>query len=76
MRTCPACRKQIDVKATKCPYCQTVFDGMQMEDGRRERAKHQAGTIVFVIIAALLVIFWLSQPGTIESIATWSAGAS
>lgn len=61
MRTCPACRKRIDVKATKCPYCQTVFTGMQIEEGRRENSRYRWGTAV-LLVAALIIILLLFDP--------------
>lgn len=73
MKTCPACRKRISVRAVKCAYCHSQFDGAQMEDGRREHERRRA--VEWLSAAAILAIaiyslaHWLTTPGVIESIA-------
>ncbi len=41
-KKCPACRKDVDTKATKCPYCQS--------DTRSWVKKHQIGLIILAVI--------------------------
>ncbi len=41
-KKCPACRKDIDPKAIKCPYCQS--------DTRSWVKKHQVGLIILAVI--------------------------
>lgn len=74
MKTCPACRKQIDVRATKCPYCHTSFGSAQMEAGRQERSKTWKRKLLILVVSGLVAIYallsWLYKPGSIEWLAT------
>lgn len=67
MKTCPACRKRIDVRATRCPHCIAAFDAMQMEEGRKEHSRHRLTSVVAGIIVATLAVYatadWLSGGG-------------
>lgn len=69
MKTCPACRKRIDDRASKCAFCHTVFDGMQMENGRREFLRERWREIFIAGVLIAVLFWWLAQPGTVESIA-------
>lgn len=62
MKTCPACRKQIDERATKCPHCHTVFDGMQMEIGRKEAGRRRMISFAVAIVALFAAAYLLTQP--------------
>ena len=73
MKTCPECRKRIDVAATKCPYCQTKFDILQMRAGSREHSRTLWGTLLGVLLAIALLVIWAGQPGNIEKLAQWEA---
>ena len=42
IKKCPACQKDIDLKAIKCPYCQS--------DTRSWVKKHQVGLIIIAVI--------------------------
>lgn len=54
MKTCPECRKKIDVGAVKCPYCQTQFGAAEMNAGRREHRRKfwlNLGAVLLVLYA-------------------------
>lgn len=73
MKTCRACRKTIDLQATKCPYCQTEFSELDMAAGKRERASlTRRKLIAFVLILAAGFI-WLVYPGNVENLAETTA---
>lgn len=54
MKTCPKCRKRIDVQAVKCPYCQTDFDLTEMNAGRTESRRRfwlSLGAVLAILYA-------------------------
>jgi len=66
MKTCPACRSAINVDATRCPRCQTDFDGAAMEAGRAEvRGRTRRKLILLALLFAGLIA-WLAWPGNVE----------
>jgi hypothetical protein len=73
VKTCPYCRKQIDVAATKCPYCASAFDGHQIEQGRREQSRKNRNTILGVLAVIAGLIWWMTRPDTIAQLADDSA---
>lgn len=64
---------RISPKAVKCPFCQTAFSAEEVSEGKRENRKRTERYILFILIAAGVGIWWLSQPGNVESLATYSA---
>ncbi len=52
-KKCPACRKDVDVKATKCPYCQS--------DTRTWFKKHQVGLIILGFLFVPILPAFISQ---------------
>ena len=66
MRTCPACRKMIDVEATKCPYCHTLFDAQAMRAGRDEVRGRRRRGLIALALAIVATFVWLSLPGNVE----------
>ncbi|WP_146049645.1 hypothetical protein [Novosphingobium sp. HII-3] len=73
MKTCPHCRKRIDAKAIKCPYCGSSFDGHEIEVGRREHSRERWGTFWLVILAIAALFWWLTRDETIDRLAEYSA---
>lgn len=55
-KKCPACRKDIDVKASKCPYCQS--------DTRSWVKKHQVGLIILAVIFVPILMSGLTSNPT------------
>lgn len=53
IKKCPACRKEIDPKAIKCPYCQS--------DTRSWVKKHQIGLIILAFIFVPILPAFISQ---------------
>lgn len=68
MKTCQACRKRVNVRATKCPYCQTAYDHAEMEGGRKEYARNLMATAFLLITGVAGFIYWLSQPETMAGL--------
>lgn len=66
MKNCPYCRKRIDVGATKCAYCGSVFDGAQMEAGRKQQSRERWRKFWMVIIIMAAGLWWLVTPGNVE----------
>lgn len=69
MKTCYACRELIDTHATKCPRCQTIFDGGEMEKGRKESGRRLIARMAFVVLAIFVAGYWLNHGGA-ESLGT------
>lgn len=55
-KKCPACRKDIDPKATKCPFCQS--------DTRSWVKKHQVGLIILAVIFVPIFMSGLTSSPT------------
>jgi hypothetical protein len=68
LKTCPACKKSIDVEATKCPYCHTVFDAEAMLAGREEVGGRRRRSLVLLAAIIAAVFAWLAWPGSIEKL--------
>ena len=66
MKTCPYCRKNIDTAAVKCPYCASAFDDQQMKHGMQELSRKRRGNLGLFVLAVIVLIWWLSQPGNVE----------
>lgn len=73
MKTCPYCRMRISPKAVKCPFCQTAFSSEEVSEGKRENRKRTERYLFLILIAAGVAIWWLNQPGSVESLASYSA---
>lgn len=73
MKLCPYCQKAISVRAVKCPHCASVFDGMQMEIGRKQHSKRRNITIILSAVAVFaigyMLIDGLFSPAAIQAAA-------
>lgn len=68
MKTCPACRKAIDERATICPYCRTTFTLQQMNAGRDQNRRRYVGVALALIFGIFVLIRWLNNGG-VETLA-------
>lgn len=73
MKTCPHCRKRIDVAAVKCAYCQSIFDGSQMAIGRKEQTRSGIANFALILLTIFIAIYLLTRPETIDRLADESA---
>lgn len=77
MKLCPYCQKAIPVRAVKCPACASSFDGIQMEEGRKQHSRRRNVTWVLALAALGAVLWsagtWISDPATIQAMAEWDA---
>lgn len=73
MKTCPYCRMRISPKAVKCPFCQTDFTADEIAQGRTENRKRTERYLLMFAVAAGVLVWWLSQPGNVESLANYTA---
>lgn len=73
VKTCPYCRMRISPKAVRCPFCQTDFTAEEVAEGKRENRRRTEQYILIIIAAAVAGIWWLSQPGNVESLAEGAA---
>jgi len=64
---------RISPKAVRCPFCQTDFTAEEVSAGRRENRKRTERYLLLILIAAGVAVWWLSQPGNVESLADYSA---
>lgn len=73
MKLCPYCQKAIPVRAVKCPACASSFDGMQMEEGRKQHSRRRSVTLWLSLAVLLAVLWsvgtWISDPAAIQAMA-------
>lgn len=72
MKTCPACRSDIDAMASVCVQCRTHFSMAQMEAGMKESQRRLAFKLAAILIGFAVIVNWLDSGG-VESLAAWSA---
>jgi hypothetical protein len=66
---CPKCKKSIDLTATVCPFCQSIFSEYEM-DVRRAEAKstNKAGVVgCFALLLAIGGFVWSQMPANKSS---------
>lgn len=73
MKPCPYCQKTIPVRAVKCPHCQSAFDAMQMEEGRRQHSRRRNVTALLTLAIVVAAIYMFAtralSPEAIKSAA-------
>lgn len=66
MKTCPACRKKIDARAIRCPYCQTQFSLADMNAGRSESRRRFWLNLGAVLMVLYAIGYYLLSPENIK----------
>lgn len=73
MKTCPYCRMRISPNAIKCPFCQSSFTAEEIAVGKRENRSRTTRYLLWILAGFVALIWWLAQPGNVESLAEWTA---